>query len=520
MAGNVTKCCGCCLQLQQDCSAELWRSVDVCIIGAGPAGLVVASALAGTGLSILVLESGHAHSDAASQTLNEAESSPVYGELRSTRHRQIGGTVNVWNTDVAGQAGAKYVPLDPIDFRARKSRTAAWPFGHAELQPYYERGQLLAGLGPFEYGATSWTSAERSGFCLDSSALTNAVYQFGTAKPFLTDLPARLAHTENVQLVCGATVVELRTSAAGTRVQSAHVVTAARQTQQVTARWFVLALGAIESARLLLASNSARPEGIGNRSGLVGLGFMEHPRDYALSLIPDDSDVIHAAAFYDPHVADDGTHIMGRLALREATLRDHDLPNASVTLLAAEPDTVWTRLHRLGQHFFGSQSRYPRGGAGWGTRSTRLPARFRLLVNLEQAPDARNRIVLGATRDTVGMPRVQVRWHWSRAEQAALDRLRQLIANELGNAGLGKVVIDERVLPNPRAHHHAGTLRMHDDPRAGVLDREGRAHDVENLYCAGPATFPTAGFANPMLTTIALSLRLADHLGTTVTRGG
>jgi len=60
--------------------------------------------------------------------------------------------------------------------------------------------------------------------------------------------------------------------------------------------------------------------------------------------------------------------------------------------------------------------------------------------------------------------------------------------------------------------HHAGTTRMHDDPREGVVNADCRVHDIANLYVAGSSVFPTMGAANPTLTIVALALRLADHL--------
>ena len=69
--------------------------------------------------------------------------------------------------------------------------------------------------------------------------------------------------------------------------------------------------------------------------------------------------------------------------------------------------------------------------------------------------------------------------------------------------------------PPPHTHggyHHTGTTRMHDDPRQGVVDANGRIHGIANTFVAGPSVFPTGGYANPVLTIVALTLRLADHL--------
>ena len=103
-------------------------------------------------------------------------------------------------------------------------------------------------------------------------------------------------------------------------------------------------------------------------------------------------------------------------------------------------------------------------------------------------------------------------WQWTMEEQRGLERLLALIKGEIERIGLGRVAIDDNARPSPRAHHHAGTLRMHEEPQQGVVNAQGRVHGIENLFCVGAAVFPTAGFANPMLTVLALALRLADHL--------
>ena len=153
-------------------------------------------------------------------------------------------------------------------------------------------------------------------------------------------------------------------------------------------------------------------------------------------------------------------------------------------------------------------------GYGWpriGRLSQRLGA-SRLLVNLEQRPHVDNRIVLGTSRDFLGVPRVELHWRWRAEEQAELERLRTGVAAWFGAAKLGRVDIGTGVAPDPNAHHHAGTTRMHADPGRGVVDADGRVHGTDNLYVTGASVFPTSGFANPTLTITALSLRLADCL--------
>ena len=103
----------------------------------------------------------------------------------------------------------------------------------------------------------------------------------------------------------------------------------------------------------------------------------------------------------------------------------------------------------------------------------------------------------------------------------SLQRAQHLVAQELARLGWGSVREEElrRIPPDgiTGGFHHMGTTRMHASPREGVVDPDARVHGVKNLYVAGSSVFPTAGFANPTLTIVALTLRLADHLRTRLT---
>ena len=184
-------------------------------------------------------------------------------------------------------------------------------------------------------------------------------------------------------------------------------------------------------------------------------------------------------------------------------------PNFSVTLLPQipQPGIIRRSLRRFGLT-------RERRGYGWSQDPdpSKYFARFRLLINLEQRPRPENRVVLADERDALGVPRAQLHWTWSDTEQAEWERTRSLISAEIETAGLGAVGRTGSTRPDPNAHHHAGTTRMADHPDWGVVDRDGRVHGTDNLYTTGASVFPTAGFANPTLTIVALAVRLAEHL--------
>ncbi len=482
---------------------------DLCIVGAGPAGLTLAQALVDSGLSVVLLESGGDDDAPEAQDLNIAHViGGEYGDPAAMRRRQLGGTVNLWNTEVGAVRAAKYVPLDALDLAPRPPRdNDGWPFGLDELVPYYRQAQGLCGLGPFDYEAQNWISERRPGLPLDGGLVVSRIYQFGTAEAFLRHIPQRLAAAPAVTLVTHASVRRIETDRHGESVVAVHAVAPNGRQTRVRARRFVLAAGAMENARLLLATDDVFPEGLGNRHDQVGRCFMEHPRDYALTLQPADADFFARAGFYDQHRAADGTVVMGRLAVADALLQSEGLLQASATLLPAYRERGWfgSLLRGTGGHG------YPRGGAGWSALPA-PPEAFRLLLNLEQAPWPDNRVALDTRRDRLGVPCARVTWRWRDAEQAALRGVRQVFRQALESAGLGRVSESADARPDPNAHHHAGTTRMSADPRCGVTDAQGRVHGVANLYVLGASTFPSAGFANPMLSVVALSLRLARHV--------
>jgi choline dehydrogenase-like flavoprotein len=148
------------------------------------------------------------------------------------------------------------------------------------------------------------------------------------------------------------------------------------------------------------------------------------------------------------------------------------------------------------------------------------------VIRAEQAPNPDSRIVLTDDRDALGMPRIALDWRLSAIDKDSIRILMKAFDEELRDHGLGSSEpadwldesgpgweTDPLVSNHPiGGYHHMGTARMAANPRDGVVDANCRVHGVANLYIASSAVFPTAGWANPTLTILALSLRLADHL--------
>ncbi|MBM4188502.1 MAG: GMC family oxidoreductase [Gemmatimonadetes bacterium] len=462
------------------------------VIGAGPAGLSVAHRLARTGRRLILVDSGESDPTAHATALNDGTvSGDGYAGLTSTRHRQLGGTAAIWNTPYRGRVGAKYLRLDRSDLSARVGDLAGWPIDFATLLPWYREAERLCGLEP------QVTDGADNGGGGDSSAVGSGLvtrwYRWGPRDAWTDGVLGELRRSGAATVLGGVTVVRLELG------DPAVVELVARDPAGVEwrlrAQRVVIATGAIEAARLLLTMP------LGGTLSWLGRGFMEHPRDRTLALVPRGPDLWHRLTRFDlggdPPVA-------ARLALSDQLPDRADWANASVSLFPRWRPGWLARW------------RGRRGTAGYGwsdrPRPERAFDRIELVINTEQFPHPGNRVSLGGSVDRHGIPKPHLHWEWRTEDQRRLDRVKTLVAQGLQAAGWGTVVVTSDDRPDPNAHHHAGTTRMAIDPRDGVVDANGRVFGTDRLYLAGASVFPRAGFANPTLTIAALGLRLGDHL--------
>jgi choline dehydrogenase-like flavoprotein len=490
-------------------------SADICIVGAGPAGLALAHELMASGKQVVVLESGSQDGDPEVQELNAGDSTgDPYETLERCRHRGPGGTASIWNTWFQSTRHAKYVPLDDTDFEVRDwVPWSGWPFPAHSLTPFYRRAQALCGPGPWDFQPGEWNSGGHPLLSFPDHSLRNAIYQYGTSRQFTETLPARLAGSESIQVVLGATVIGLTRSAGGERVISAAWATTGGTRGTVRAGRFVLAAGGIENARLLLLFLGERP--------WLGQGFMEHPVDSSLWISSRHPALVRSGGFYTHRPTAAGAPVLGRIGLSSELLRSHRLRNASLRLLQDEEPMLLQQpaaRRAVARRLVPFQplrrllGNLVRGAAGL-TRPLRS-ARYRILIDLEQGPHPENRVTLTTRRDGFGLFRPALHWRFREEDRENHRRLLPIVIGELRRARAGRITVLPSVPIDPKHHHHSGTTRMHADPATGVVDENLRVHGMENLFVTGSSVFPTAGFANPTLTALALSVRLADYLAT------
>lgn len=244
---------------------------DVCVIGAGAAGVSIARELMRAGHRVCLAESGGMDFEERTQALYKgANIGHEYYDLEEARLRFFGGTVSIW--------GGRCALLDEIDFRKRAwVPHSGWPITRDDLMPWYRRAHDVFEIGPF-----AWDDAYRlcgipdQGF--DPDRLATDLWRFDEATERFAESRARdLIDAPNLLILLHANAVHLQVSANGAAIEHMDVRSLGGQSARIVARHFVLATGAIENVRLLMASDDVMPGGIGNAHDQLGRFFMEHP---------------------------------------------------------------------------------------------------------------------------------------------------------------------------------------------------------------------------------------------------
>lgn len=512
---------------------------ELCVIGAGPAGITIAREFQESDVRVCLVESGGLEADEKTQALCEGQNIGLpYFPLDHTRLRYFGGTTNHW----AGQCA----PLMKMDFEFRPwVPFSGWPITKSDLDLYYEKAIPIAHLGRNVFDERAWSFFDLEPPQFLQKKITHHFWQRSKnpiQEPEVMPLyytPLRFGHiykdelknAENITVLLNANVTELSTGHKGQSVTHLNVSTLDGRHGRIKAKKFVLACGALENARLLLISNQANRQGIGNENDLVGRFFMEHPTTRCGILVGADEDAIlevykmrfsegmryrpgmamsedvqieegclNAACTFDP---EEETH-PGLKAARQIfhSMKEMKLPN-NLT------GHVWSILRDLGQISDYAFCRFK--------GNVYCSHVMHLYVRMEQAPTPDSRLMLSSERDALGLQRVNLDWRLKDIQRRTAKAMMKCLGSEFGRLKIGRIQLadwlqEDRDPEWDGSYHHMGTTRMSDDPKTGVVDPDCRVHGVHNLYIAGSSVFPTSGFVNPTFTIVALALRLADHL--------
>ncbi len=515
---------------------------DVAIVGAGAAGITLALALIGRGLSVCLLESGGMEFGWQNQLLYSGLNVGLpYFDLDVCQLRYLGGSTNAW--------GGWSRPLDPIDFEPRPwIEPSGWPFAMSTLAPFYRQAHEICQVPSDDYDPERAMAELRHPRAkllpFDPALLETTIYRFSPPTRFGQVYRESLRRADGLRCYLNANVLAIKTDASARTVTRLVVGAMSGVRFEVAAKHYVLAAGGVENTRLLLLSDDVAAAGLGNQHDLVGRFFMEHPHTKRELIVPARrlASGIYGEKFH-------GRAIVARMSLPDALMRSERLLNYSANLHAVyfgQDTQGWLALRKaiLSLSRARRSDPYvrlpPYGRKGLSRRQVvdmlkrfdqvavagvlrlfqpnRFIKGFVLESKPEQAPNRNSRITLDDARDAFGLRRVKVDWRMLPIDRRTVVRGEEIIDAELRRMGIGSLV----PLPETEIEawpdsleggwHQLGTTRMHADAEHGVVDPNSRVHGMSNLYIAGGSVFPTSGTAPPTLTIVALALRLAAHL--------
>jgi choline dehydrogenase-like flavoprotein len=528
---------------------------DVLIVGAGASGAAVAWSLSEAGQRVVCLEQGdwvspaslpHARDDWELHRLTDFNPDPNVRQLAADypvndaastftplMFNAVGGSTIHWS--------AHFPRYHPSDFRVRSLDGVGddWPLTYAELEPFYDLSDRITGVSGVtgdpsqpprsargtsplpigRLGATMASGFDKLGWhwWVSDGAIVSESYDGRRAcnlcgpcdlgcptgarsSADVTFWPRALRNGAEVRTGCR--VREITVDANG-RARGVLYYDRDGALQEQRAQLVVLAANGVGTPRLLLNSRSPRfPDGLANRSGLVGKNLMFHPFAVVGGIFPQALDgwagpigsVIFSHEFYETDPRRDFVRGFGLQVVRQSG-----------------------PLHTAMGGF--TMARVP-----WGEKHHMVFAeRFGHLINIgvmgEDLPETINEVALDPElSDAHGIPAPLIRYRLSENSLRMLDFGVARAAEAFQAAGATQI-LDKNPL-KPSGWHLLGTCRMGDDPTASVVDRWGRAHDVDNLFIVDGSLFVTSAAVNPTTTIQALALRTADHIRRTARSSG
>ena len=489
----------------------------VVVIGSGAGGGTLANTLAQSGVDVVCLEAG------GRLTQNDiiTDEALMAGRMGWNDRRAgapthqcktVGGTTLSWH-GMSPRLQERELRARTIYGHMDGASLIDWPLTFDELQPYYDRAERALGVsGAHGIAAFPETNnykvlaagARRVGYSrIDTRSIAIAAPSAGDRpscqmlgfcnsgcaagakwSTLTSDIPLA-ENTDHFELRTGCMAVRINHNRAG-RVSGVVYQTEDGDTVEQRARAICVAGGAIETARLLLASDSAAfPHGLGNSTGHVGRNYMRHVTAQVHAMMPGPVNY-HRGPRQAGMVRDEHRHDPSRGFAGGYLIQTAALPPAGFAPMVE----------------------------GWGYDAAGMMERYTQLAGLmivgEDVPQDANRVRLHDTdRDEHGLPvpvimyedhpnSIAMREHAIAQGRAIYESLDASWLTDDPNGGVGI--------------HNLGVARMSDRPDNGVTNRWGQAHDTPNLFVSDGGLLPTSGGANPTLTIVALALRQAEHI--------
>jgi len=535
----------------KDCQLSELESYPVCIIGGGAAGITLAIALSRQGKRVLLIEGGD-WKEVQNNDAYTGEAVSPHATTTEFRYQRLGGTTHLW--------GGRCVPLDSYDLKQRDYvPNSGWPLSADELFPYYSQAldYCDAGENDFTVNALRNQAAMFEDLKQLNGEIKELIERYSLPTDFAKKFGAELKSSKHILVLKGTRVTSMHMNKSGDSVESIELNNGESRLN-MKVNQVVIAGGGIESTRLMLATRKHTPAW-GRFDSSLGKYYACH-----YDLIFGSLRFNQNKPYFEFEKTMDGVYARRKLQFNEAFLDQHHLLNSTFRLhfpAYADPShgsgvlsTIYLAksvlakeyqaiLNHGGQEVAGNRQYFAhvsnvvtdahsvaKFGMDWILKrqlaKRKLPytlinnknGTYPLEFNSEQVPDKHNQISLLDAVDRFGMPRIKVEWRMTDQDIDSGIRSFQLLKNLLEKTDHCRLEFDAKKLEEgvssalPVGGHHIGSTRMGTSDSNSIVNSDGRVHGVENLFIASSSVFTTNGHANPTLTIVALSLKIANYL--------
>jgi choline dehydrogenase-like flavoprotein len=498
---------------------------DVHVIGAGTAGLLLATRLAKAGKKIIVTESGGEHQHEDTHPLNEVvHLRSTYAGAAHGRFRCLGGTSTRW--------GGAMIPFQAADMA--QTGESAWPLSHGELTAYQAEVEALFHLvtGPYDQPKI----VTRTDYMPPSHIARLAKWPSFPRRNVAKILAGDIRNINGPEIWLNATATKFNVAPDG-RLAFVSACGPDGAQMRVHSSQTVIAAGAIESTRLLLLADRQHDNRIFAPDGILGRYFHDHLSVKVGGIQPVNRLALNRLA---------GFRFEGS-GLRNLRFEPSEAPAIRATIpagfahiaFAIEEGSGFDALRALYRQF---QKRRPPNVASllrlakatpwfakavwWRYHEYRLlyppEAEIELHMVIEQIPRADNRVTLSTDRtDRYEQPLAAIDWAVSREDEGNLTRSTDMFVDLWQHSTLARLGTIVRRPPGEAetalaegggVYHPCGSTRMGRTAAEGVVDRDLRTFRVPNLSIVSTSNFPSAGGANPTMMLLMAALRAADRI--------
>jgi len=498
------------------------KEFDVCIVGSGPAGLSVARELNNTNINVIVLESGSMEPDARYSELNKGISSgPRDLDTQNSRIRCFGGASKIW----AGVCR----PFSEDDFSEKSFvPLSGWPISFKDIEPYYKDASKLLGFKYEDFKNRKWHASYKTGLAFSEfkrkdSLLSPMIFQKASVKKrdFSIQFKELFEKSKNIKILFNATVVKSILNYEKNSISELQILDInANNSFKIKAKKIVFAAGALENPRLLMLNKD-----ISDRLNFTGKCFMSHPG------FPNASKLIHSKygeCLSTPQIESSKSHLLFetniKTRFKQSMLRHSIVPVESSVKrqLSAYKNNIndFSDLFNIVDVIknVGFWSALKSATCYITSEEPRIKV-WNLSIGIEQSPNINSFVSLSSDKDQLGVEKLNIHWNsLNDIEKHTIKNATNIFSREVGITDLGKTKLSEDLLSEKLysredpINHHIGTTRMSTSSATGVVDKNCKVFNVNNLYIAGSSVFTTSSMVNPTFTIIALSLRLGKYL--------